>query len=123
AVERPDLEGDHHPERDRHQHHRDARDLGDEPALPQVLLPPVLDAIALAQALQTDGEHVPGLTNDGVDLVRHLSRPPRALPASHSGPTAALLARLSHERRCRPRSPPQQTSPHPARPTLRTYCA
>src|SRR5947207_12269433 len=61
-----------------------------------------------------------GLTNDGVDLVRHLSRPPCLRPGPHSRPTAALLARRSHERRCRPCSPPQQTPPRPAWVTLQT---
>ena len=41
AVERADVQGDDHAERDRDEDHREAGDLGDEPALAEVLLPPV----------------------------------------------------------------------------------
>src|SRR5215210_1554864 len=43
AVDRADVERDHHAERDGDEDRRQARDLGDEPALAQVLGPPVLD--------------------------------------------------------------------------------
>jgi hypothetical protein len=69
------VQGDHHPEGDGDEHDGDAGDLGDEPALAQVLLPPHPDLGDVADAVEGDGEEVPGLADDelrlGDERVRH----------------------------------------------------
>ena len=71
AGERPDVEGDHRAERDRDQHHRDAGDLGDEPALPQVLLPPLPHVERPPEPLEGDREHVARLPEQELHLADH----------------------------------------------------
>ena len=108
AVERADVQGDHHAERDRDEDHREAGDLGDEPALargtpstsaarPQVLRRPSRETANM----------LPRLPDDELDLAEHAVRHQTVMISSSVIAGVGELARLLRRpapSRCRSRS-------------------